>query len=140
VLDKNPNWFLRREIYDIHFPELYIVRDYLKNEVNPKLINHKMSEDDISYILKNIGGNLTDINNLITCLMRGDDILYLIQRMILDSVLKITEIFESYVDMAHKEENEDKKQIYYGKFLRFWKLIEYFVKFKADEIVRSFKF
>jgi hypothetical protein len=73
-------------------------------------------------------------------LMRGDDILYLIQRMILDSVLKITEIFESYVDMAHKEENEDKKQIYYGKFLRFWKLIEYFVKFKADEIVRSFKF
>eukprot|EP01080_Neovahlkampfia_damariscottae_P008491 gene8491-315_t len=129
VLDKYPAWFIRREVLDIHYTGESTILNFINNDVNPYLEMEgklKINQNELKYLWKNIGGNLTDINTIITSIMRGDLILDAVDRLVIDSVKKVQDILESIIEEAI--ENETKKITLLEKYLRFWRMMKIFTQ------------
>ena len=87
---------MRRKIIDINYTNNENVEKYLKENLNEylKLEGKSMiDQKEINYITKNIGGNITDINTIIVDLMRGENIFDSVDRLVMDSVKKVSWVF-----------------------------------------------
>lgn len=65
---------MRREVININFPTAKVLTDHLDKNVNKYLLDlgkNKFSENEISHIVKCIGGSMTDIRLIITEYLRG---------------------------------------------------------------------
>jgi hypothetical protein len=68
---------------DIHYTGESTITNFITNEVNPYLQNEGkpiINENEMKYVWKNLGGNLTDINTIITSIMRGDNVMQAVDR------------------------------------------------------------
>lgn len=114
---------------DIHYTGENTIKNFIHNDVNPYLFSEgklKINEFELKYLWKNIGGNLTDINTIITSIMRGDNVLDSVDRLIIDGVKKVQNILESIIQEAI--ENEKKKVSLLEKYLRFWRMMKIFTQ------------
>lgn len=134
ILDRNSAWFLRRELVDINYADIATISKYLKQTVNDFLKNEGKNQLDafeIEYITKNIGGNITDINTIITDLMRGDNPLDAVDRLVLDSIKKVTWILENILTEAFSTQDKDRGIFLLEKYLRFWEMMNLFSQVNA---------
>lgn len=134
TLDTNSSWFLRRELVDINYADITTISRYMKETVNEFLKNEgkpQIEAHESEYITKNIGGNITDINTIITDLMRGDNVLDAVDRLVLDSVKKVTWMLENILTEAFQTLDKERSIFLLEKYIRFWDMMKLFSQVNA---------
>jgi predicted transcriptional regulator len=90
-----------------------------------------LDDKEVKYVIKHIGANITDINTLITDLMRGDTVVDAVDRMVMDSVKKVTFLLEHIINEAAAEHDNDKRSKILEKYVRFWEMMKLFSQLNA---------
>jgi len=113
----------------IDYPRKEQIRGYL-NEVisqiykNNETITAETRKQMVTWIVNCIGGQLEDLDQVLTAMKRGDQFGSVLRRMITDSVSMVEEKLEAILQQADSVDSRLSKEDIFNKYLRLWKLIE----------------
>eukprot|EP01117_Protostelium_nocturnum_P008193 TRINITY_DN2922_c0_g1_i1.p1 TRINITY_DN2922_c0_g1~~TRINITY_DN2922_c0_g1_i1.p1 ORF type:complete len:652 (+),score=205.34 TRINITY_DN2922_c0_g1_i1:155-2110(+) len=125
-LDTHAAFRRRRSMICIDYADDEDIRLFL-NEVakHYETIQRKtLPPEAIDNIVECVGGNLEDLDRVVTGLTRGDAYFNILRSMLTDSIVQIEDHLEGILESASKSESEIVKHKLFDKFVRFWNLME----------------
>jgi hypothetical protein len=121
-LDAHPNLRSKRVILYVDYPSNQHVKEYFSKISSS--FNEPLTPSQIEWIVKCIGGSMEDLDRVITALSRGDSYANILRRMVTDSINFVEDQLEKILQQASDINDEAKKEQVYGKYLRFWSMME----------------
>ncbi|PRP88102.1 hypothetical protein PROFUN_04193 [Planoprotostelium fungivorum] len=124
-LDTHAAFRRRRSMICIDYAENEDVkRFFTEMSSNFEAFQKPLPSEAVDNIVGCIGGNLEDLDRVVTGLTRGDAYFNILRSMLTDSIVQIEDHLESILETASKTTNDAEKYQLFEKFIRFWNLME----------------
>jgi len=124
ALDTHAAFRRRRSLIAIDYAAPGIVKALLNKLANQEFSKKPLSPEAIDTIVGCVGGQMEDLDRLITGLRRGDAYYNILRSMLTDSIAEIEDHLEGILEEASKSQDEQVKQRAYERYIRFWNLME----------------
>jgi len=125
ALDTHAGFRRRRSLICIDYAEPDIVKQFFNEVTNTELFQKKLlSPEAIENIVGCVGGQVEDLDRVITGLTRGDQYFNILRSMLTDSIIEIEDHLESILEQASQTNDEQVKLQVYERYLRFWNLMD----------------